>query len=84
MFCRLASARSALPTPWPWGPFLLAAAELLPFAFEKSDAKEKYGGENIFQGMMGGRSLRCQVILRLYGFTAAVVLRDFAADTWAR
>jgi hypothetical protein len=38
--------------------FLKAAAELLPYAFEKSDAKEKWGGENIFRAIMGGRSLR--------------------------
>lgn len=31
---------------------------MLPHAFEKSDAKVKYGGENVFQAMMGGRSLR--------------------------
>ena len=28
------------------------------FAFEKADAKDKYGGENIFQVTFGGRSLR--------------------------
>ena len=61
VFCRLARARAALPTPWAWGTFLLTAAELLPEAFEKSDAQEKYGGENIFQAAVGGRSLRCLV-----------------------
>lgn len=29
-----------------------------PPAFEKSDAKERWGTENVFQVMMGGRSLR--------------------------
>jgi hypothetical protein len=38
--------------------FLKKAGELLPYAFEKSDAKEKWGGENVFSAMMGGRSLR--------------------------
>lgn len=28
------------------------------YAFEKSDAQEKYGRENVFAAMMGGRSLR--------------------------
>lgn len=27
-------------------------------AFEKSDAQERWGSENVFQAMMGGRSLR--------------------------
>ena len=35
-----------------------AAKGLLPYAFEKSDAKEKWGGENVFAAAMGGRSLR--------------------------
>ena len=34
------------------------AATLLPYAFEKDDAKEKYGGENFFAGAMVGKSLR--------------------------
>jgi hypothetical protein len=34
------------------------ASDLLRYAFEKADAKEKWGGENIFRAMMGGRSLR--------------------------
>ena len=28
------------------------------YAFEKQDAREKYGNENVFSPMMGGRSLR--------------------------
>ena len=31
---------------------------LLNYAFEKSDAGDKYGRENVFSAMMGGRSLR--------------------------
>ena len=61
MFCRLARAQAALPTPWSWGAFLLTAAELLPSALGKIDAQEKYGGENIFQSALGGRSLRWMV-----------------------
>eukprot|EP00392_Amoebophrya_sp_AT5.2_P007031 g7043.t1 len=30
------------------------APELLPYAFEKSDAKEKWGGENVFSALVGG------------------------------
>jgi len=58
VFCRLAKDRGALPEGWIWAKFLDTAAELLPFAFEKSDAKEKYGGENVFALVTGGRSLR--------------------------
>ena len=58
VFCRLAKEKGALPEGWIWSKFLDTAAELLPYAFEKSDAKEKYGGENIFALVTGGRSLR--------------------------
>ena len=58
MFCRLAARREALPAGWSWAGLLETAATLLPYAFEKSDAKEKYGGENVFSVVMGGRSLR--------------------------
>jgi hypothetical protein len=38
--------------------FLAKAADLINYAFEKSDAQEKYGSENIFSAITGGRSLR--------------------------
>lgn len=58
VFCRLAARRGALPAGWSWPGLLETAATLLPYAFEKSDAQEKYGGENVFSVVMGGRSLR--------------------------
>ena len=59
VFCRLAQDRSVIPSSWSWSQFLKVASEHLVSAFEKSDAREKYGGENIFTPMMGGRrSLR--------------------------
>ena len=59
VFCRLAQDRSVIPSNWSWSQFLKVASEHLMSAFEKSDAREKYGGENIFTPMMGGRrSLR--------------------------
>ena len=58
VFCRLAKEHGVLPEGWIWSKFLDTAAELLPYAFEKSDAKEKYGGENVFALVTGGRSLR--------------------------
>lgn len=33
---------------WDWAAFLKVAVGLLPYAFEKSDAKKKWGGENVF------------------------------------
>lgn len=44
-----------VPAKWDWGKFLKAAVKLLPYAFEKSDAQEKWGGENVFAVAMGGR-----------------------------
>ena len=58
VFCRLAKEKGVLPEGWNWSKFLDTAAELLPYAFEKSDAQEKYGGENVFAFVTGGRSLR--------------------------
>lgn len=58
VFCKLAVKHKAIPPGWSWDKLLTKAAELLPYAFEKSDAKEKWGGENIFSALMGGRSLR--------------------------
>ena len=58
VFCRLALEQGAIPEGWNWPKFLATAVDLLPYAFEKSDAKEKYGRENVFTVAMGGRSLR--------------------------
>lgn len=58
LFCKLAVAHGVVPRGWDWQRFLRAAVGLLPYAFEKSDAQEKWGGENVFSVMMGGRSLR--------------------------
>jgi hypothetical protein len=58
LFCKLAVAHGVVPQGWDWKRFLRAAVGLLPYAFEKSDAQEKWGGENVFSVMMGGRSLR--------------------------
>ncbi|KAI7839144.1 hypothetical protein COHA_007147 [Chlorella ohadii] len=58
VFCKMAVANGVVPPGWDWARFLQVSAGLLPYAFEKSDAKEKWGGENVFAAMMGGRSLR--------------------------
>jgi hypothetical protein len=54
------------PQRWDWTRFLQAASGLLPYAFEKSDAKEKYGSENKFAGLLGRRSLHSTAEL-VYG-----------------
>ena len=58
VFCKMAVVNGVVPPGWDWSRFLQVSTGLLPYAFEKSDAKEKWGGENVFAAMMGGRSLR--------------------------
>lgn len=67
-FCKLAAKKGAIPEPktWDWKAFLLKAAELLTFAFEKEDAHQKWGSENVFSAALGGRSLRYTAI-QIYG-----------------
>mmetsp|Transcript_31661 Transcript_31661/g.59541 ORF Transcript_31661/g.59541 Transcript_31661/m.59541 type:complete len:252 (-) Transcript_31661:341-1096(-) len=57
-FSKLAVKHKAVPTGWDWAAFLDKAFELVPFTLTKSEAKRKYGGENVFRAAMGGRSLR--------------------------
>jgi hypothetical protein len=42
-FCKLALKRNILAPNWHWPNFLMVAKDHLQFAFEKSDAQEKYG-----------------------------------------
>eukprot|EP00976_Prorocentrum_cordatum_P106765 1194518-Prorocentrum_minimum.AAC.3 len=58
VFCKLAVKKAVVPPGWDWKAFLDKALGLVGYAFEKSDAKKKYGGENVFSAAMGGRSLR--------------------------
>ena len=60
LFCVLCKRRGVCDglQNWSWSTLLDMAVGLLPYAFEKSDANEKYGGENVFSAAMGGRSLR--------------------------
>jgi hypothetical protein len=71
VFCKLAVAHGVIPHGWDWPAFLRVAAGLLRFAFEKEDAHAKWGGENVFSAMMGGRSLR---------YTGEVVYRSSVTD----
>ena len=67
VYCKFAVKNGVIPTPWNWNQLLKEAKGLLNYAFEKSDAREKYGGENVFAELMGGRSLR-NTSGRVYGF----------------
>ena len=58
VFCKLAVSRKVIPSGWNWSKFLKVAKGLLTYVFDKSDAQEKYGSENVFTGYFGGRSLR--------------------------
>ncbi|KAG2493986.1 hypothetical protein HYH03_007913 [Edaphochlamys debaryana] len=58
VFAKLAARNGVVPARWDWPLCLKKAGELLGYAFEKADAKEKYGGENVFSMFTGGRSLR--------------------------
>eukprot|EP00983_Pelagomonas_calceolata_P083660 1156206-Pelagomonas_calceolata.AAC.6 len=59
VFCKLAKLMGVLPPEgWDWKAFLMHRADNLPYAFEKDDAKQKWGGENYFSAFTGGRSLR--------------------------
>ena len=49
-----------------WQQLATQAGKQLGFAFEKSDAQEKYGSENVFEVATGGRSLR-YTAERVYG-----------------
>ena len=69
-FCRLAKCRNVLPSQWQWKDFLKVADDWILAAFEKEDAKDKYGSENVFDACFsGGRSLRFTGEI-VYGFSA--------------
>ena len=51
VYCILAHRADAVPSDWDWSALLRFATEFIIFAFEESDAMERWGSEN-------GRSLR--------------------------
>lgn len=57
-FCRQAKRNRVISEPWKWKNHLQRSAGFLVYTFEKSDAQAKYGQENVFAVMSGGRSLR--------------------------
>jgi hypothetical protein len=67
VFCHLAKFVGAIPVDnWDWVSCLDTFGHLLNYAFEKSDARDKYGRENVFSAMCGGRSLRATAEI-IYG-----------------
>ena len=58
---KISSSSAALLWNRELSKFLATAVDLLPYAFEKSDAQEKYGRENVFNVALGGRSLRLAI-----------------------
>jgi hypothetical protein len=66
LFCLLAAQHEVVPADWPWTDFLKVAVKFCVFAFEKSDAQERWGSESAFAALMGGRSLRATAEL-VYG-----------------
>ncbi len=60
-------ARGVILKGWNWKNFLEIAQKNINYAFEKSDAQDKYGSENYFNAFFGGRSLRWTAEI-VYGF----------------
>jgi hypothetical protein len=58
VFCLLAHRRHVVPPSWDWAACLWVAANFACYAMEKSDAQDRWGGDNYFSSAMGGRSLR--------------------------
>eukprot|EP00594_Rhizosolenia_setigera_P003432 CAMPEP_0178943692 /NCGR_PEP_ID=MMETSP0789-20121207/2728_1 /TAXON_ID=3005 /ORGANISM="Rhizosolenia setigera, Strain CCMP 1694" /LENGTH=307 /DNA_ID=CAMNT_0020623315 /DNA_START=140 /DNA_END=1063 /DNA_ORIENTATION=+ len=58
-FCILAHRHRVIPDGWNWKAFLKECRKYIKNAFEKSDAVERWGSEDYFNGETpGGRSLR--------------------------
>ena len=85
VFCLLAARRGVLPANWNWPAFLAVASQFVCFAFDKSEAQARWGGENVFAALMGnGRSLRYTAEM-VYGTScqqqSSVEERDAAEDS---
>jgi hypothetical protein len=79
VFCLLAAWRGVVPASWDWPAFLGVASQFVCFAFEKSDAQERWGSENVFAAQMGGRSLR-HTAMEVYGCGAQEGHSDELSD----
>eukprot|EP00468_Gymnochlora_sp_CCMP2014_P010755 CAMPEP_0167747950 /NCGR_PEP_ID=MMETSP0110_2-20121227/4568_1 /TAXON_ID=629695 /ORGANISM="Gymnochlora sp., Strain CCMP2014" /LENGTH=424 /DNA_ID=CAMNT_0007632913 /DNA_START=133 /DNA_END=1404 /DNA_ORIENTATION=+ len=68
-FCLCVEEKKAVPRGWDWTEFILRAEDFIPFKFKKSDARNKWGKENIFEALSGGRSLRATAEA-IHGYSA--------------
>jgi hypothetical protein len=51
--------KAVVPPGWDWPAAVVGALlEYVGYAFEKSDSQERWGSENVFAAVAGGRSLR--------------------------
>jgi hypothetical protein len=66
LFNVLSEKRLAFPDEFDFKSYFSFAKKGLFFTFEKSDAQDKYGSENVFDVISGGRSLRFTAEL-IYG-----------------
>ena len=67
IFVKLCELGRHVPEKWDWAACITGpGTKLLRYAFEKSDAQEKYGSENVFAAVTGGRSLR-YTAMQIYG-----------------
>jgi hypothetical protein len=82
VFCLLANRRGVIPKDWDWAAFLKVAARFAGYAFEKSDAQERWGSENFFNAMTGGRSLR-YTAEQVYGSRCQSGEQPISAQTMA-
>jgi hypothetical protein len=57
-FCMAATNEGVVPAGFDWKMALKKAAKLLPYPFDEIQAVAKYGPENMYDGTIGGRSLR--------------------------
>ncbi|KAJ4462727.1 hypothetical protein PAPYR_742 [Paratrimastix pyriformis] len=62
IYCKMAVRNGIIPPGWNWERFLGRAASLIAYAFEKSDAHDKWAG-------FAARELRC-IAERVYGTVA--------------
>eukprot|EP00798_Chlamydomonas_sp_ICE-L_P001070 gene1070-3929_t len=82
VFCHLAVDTGSLPANWDWDLSLNGFGHLLIEAFGKDDAREKYGRENFFSAMLGGRSLRATG-QDIYGFSGIMPFAEIPPQVTA-
>ncbi len=81
---QLAVKNKATPAGFKFNKCLTAAKDLLPYAFEKDDAKEKYGGENVFSSVVSGKPSLRHVAEMVYGYSSPNSSGDSDEVTEAR